>query len=484
MGSPLTQKAAFAALSDTLRDAVLQAPNLDQALRLAGLYGRLHWDNTSGLFQDDPLEVALFDRWRAQLPSTSQPSLGPLHVVHIATQVYAGGGHTRLLRFLAGGLGPVDQQALILTDARRRNPTDHLPQTLRLQGSAAARCAALISAAGDAEMILMHIHPDDAIGAFAARALRALGRRVLFVHHADHIFGFGTGAADVVLELCKTGWRTTQERRRVSAQSFMGIPVSQAATPPTPIAPRDRKGPIVSMGGGGKYKPSQMMSFPRFLDQLLGRVENDVVLIGPSSKDPWWEEVCAKYPNRVTLCGALPPEVAGTWLSRASCYIDSFPLEGGTAYPQAILAGVPVFGPHKASASGISPADALRLDGEAELLEAVTSYIKTGEYPFDLQGLQTEIHTEYSDEAVAARVIQAAEGALLPLPESLERLGRRDPDYNVKIWQDAGKIHLPKRQWKHLSLGVRWRLSAALGSAALPQTLSKAAKRYLWRTWI
>lgn len=472
------------ALSDLLRAQTLHASTLNDALTFARLYARLHWDNISGFFSDEDLEQALFEHWKNKLPGARLPKMPPVDFLHVVTQVYDGGGHSRLLRQLVAGLNKEGSQGILFAGKGPKDKAAGLPDCRSvLQGSPAQRLADLVHIAAQAKTVILHHHPDDIVVAMAARLLREQGSRVLFVNHADHVFGFGPGAADVTLDICMTGTRTTRDRRSALSQSFMGIPVVQPGQMPQPHeAPRS--GAIVSMGGPGKFKPFPGLSFPDFLSSLLRQVPNDVILIGPSDKDPWWAEVCAAFPGRISLRGPLPPSEVEPILQKAACYVDSFPLDGGTAYPQAAFQGLPCFGPNSQAAPGVSPADALRFDTPQQMETALVAYLQGGDYPFDLEAVRHQIADDFSTDRVVARVLGAAKGQITPIFDYLQELGQRDSDYNARRWVEAGQLNLPKRIRRHLSLGARLRVARALSSSPLrPEIKAVMKKRFLF-SWL
>ncbi|MEP2717121.1 hypothetical protein [Pseudophaeobacter sp.] len=470
-------------LSVMLRTAALQATTLNDALRFAKLYGRLHWDNISGHFGDEALEDALHKRWAGAFPATKQPALEGITHLHVASRVYGQGGHSRLLRYVSKGLAPYGRQALVLTDSRKTNDLSGMPSSiLKLSGDPAARVSALVAAAAQAEAVLLHIHPDDIGAALAARILRSQGKKILFVNHADHVFSFGAGAASAVLEICATGWKTTKTRRQAVAQSFMGIPIVENSRKPEQWT-GNRTGAIVSMGGGGKFQPSDKLSFPKLLAELLPRVPNKVVLIGPSAKDPWWRAVAEAFPDRIELRGVLPFQEVEEILKGCACYVDSFPLDGGTAYPQTAALGVPCFGLNAAEAPGVSPTDRLRFQSQEQLEEGLVAYLTGGDYPFDQDGVISTILQDFSAEAVSKRVLSALRGDCIGLPNYLGFLGQRSSDYNAKRWIDEKTLHLPKRIWKGLSFASRKKLLSKISKSDLSALVKKKLRQRIFLTW-
>jgi hypothetical protein len=471
-------------LSDIFRSTAIESDDLNDGLALLRLYARLHWDNISGHFGDDPLEISFFEKWAKCSLISAQPELPSVDFLHIATQTYEQGGHSRLLWRLSKGLSVYGTQALLITDPRKSNHVSDFPGPVtRLKGKPAARAAAIVAAVQNAKTIILHIHPDDSAAAFAARVLRARGKKILLVNHADHVFSLGTSAADVVLEICMTGWRTTRDRRTAQAQSFMGIPIIDE-TKPIPVHSAPLDGPIVSMGGGEKFRPAPGLNFPDFLMDLMPRVKNDVILIGPSHKEAWWSEVTDNFPGRIQLCGPLPPAKVEKILKLASCYIDSFPLDGGTAYPQAAAMGVPCFAPNARNAGGVSPSDGLRFETIDAVKDNVTAYLKGGDYPFDLKAVQERLIDDFSNAAVAERVQSAAQGRLVSPFEYLPPLGQRDSDYNARRWAKLNMVHVPKRIWRDISLTTRFNLYRSIRKADLPTAIKSEITKMLATQWI
>ncbi|EBA17964.1 hypothetical protein RSK20926_19537 [Roseobacter sp. SK209-2-6] len=470
------------ALSDFLRAETLAAASLKQALVLGRLYGRLHWDNISGFFSDDSLEAELFKRWQDELTRKPVRKNSPHRGwVHVLTRVYPAGGHTRLFRTLAAGLAKSGiPQTALLTQRSPKEAMAKLPpeltQTEVLAGSASRRAQQIYSRCCQAEVVLLHNHPDDLGAALAARALQEEGVRVLFVNHADHVFSYGPGACDAVLEICATGWKTTAQRRKAKAQQFMGIPVvPREHSVPEKAGSRD--GPILSIGGGGKFLPNGDLSFPRFLEKLLPKISNDVVLIGPSAKEDWWKPVQEKFPDRLHLMGVQPFEVLKEQFEHASCYVDSFPLDGGTAFPEAVMAGLPAFALNKDAAPGVSPTDALRQATMEEVVESISKFLNGGEYPNDLKSVRQRILHDFSYEAVTERVLEAAKGRISDPPEYIMKLGNRSSDYNAWRWKAEGHCHIPKRIWRQLSPVCRVRLYQAISDLPLTQASMQTLKK-------
>jgi hypothetical protein len=468
-------------ISSMLRTEVLGASHFDSALVLASLYGRLHWDNISGFFSDEELEQALFERWKSEFKAFKGQDRGDGSWCHLVTRAYASGGHTRLLRQLANGLDDVGiPQSLIVSQKVAKKTSKTLSKPLRnvrvMSGNLAQRARGCFAAGQAADVVLMHIHPDDIVAALAARALRQSGKKVLFVNHADHVFSFGPGAADAVLEICATGWKTTQQRRHALAQHFMGIPITSEREKMPPER-EVREGPILTIGGPGKYQPSSELNFSRFLQDLLNKVPNDAVLIGPTGNEAWWADLRDKFPKRVHFKGVLPPDEVKREYLKASCYVDSFPMDGGTTFSEAMMQGVAAFGLNRQSALGISPADGVRCNSEKDLYIEVSDFLSGGEFPKKVRLARQEIATELSTEGTVRRVQASSQGQGADLPASLSSLGNRSIDYNAESWKAAGRLQLPKRLWRKLPISTRIRLMHQVRQTSLSKETLRALRK-------
>lgn len=486
MQSQNSQLQELEVLASIFRENAIGASNIADALIFATLYGRLHWLNISGFFGDDLFEKQLYDRWSGtlfgDLDNVSSPTADGW--VHVASKFYPHGGHTRLFWEMFEGLRDKGvKQSLIITRKIDRNAGAILDglknQITFLDGTITQRAHGVFQNAAHSKTVVFHTHPNDIGAALAARALRDLGCQVLFVNHADHVFSFGPGASSAVLEICATGWRATRERRTAEAQCFLGIPAPNHTMVDTNFE-RDPTGPIVSVGIQQKYEPNEQYNFAVFLDDLMDEVPNDVLLIGPKVKSEMWQPLLKKYDGRLQILGPQPKEFIEMTLETASCYVDSFPLDGGTMFTQALMHGVPVFGPSRPSALGISPVDTLRVDTIGELIVAIKRHISDPSHSSKYTEVASQVDQILSREAVVCRLQNAATKNYANLPESLEKLGNRSIDSNALVWKRGGTVNLPRDTWRGLTVGARvqfWRHSKY--SELSPRIIKEIGRRLI-----
>jgi len=471
-------------ISEMLKLEANGTSDFNDALVCAKLLGRLHWENISNLFCDDEFEKKMFDKWKLYLARTN-PILAAKKNngkwCHIISTTFAIGGHTRLFKELIQGIAALKiKQSVIITQKDkakfRKTNLDHGINVYLLSGNLAKRSIELYEKAVGHDVVVLHIHPNDIGAALVARKLRTEGTKVLFINHADHAFSFGTGASDAVMEISATGWKITEAFRKVRSQNFLGIPfIPHNKSNGITIA--NTTGPILSVGGSSKFRPKDDLNFAKFLQNLMEIVPNRVVLIGPNKKEPWWNNLLSKYPDRISIMGIQSPETVKTEYQNASCYIDSFPIDGGTAFSEAVMSGLPCFGLNKAAASGASPADSLRCNGMETLTEEVSEFLKTGIQQRNINLIKKEIKERFTTEAVVERLFQASLGQGEPLPEDLYHLGTRGVDYFSNTESVAFKLKISKKSWNMLSFSIRISMLSDLWTMDLDPSISKLLRR-------
>ncbi|MEA2467034.1 MAG: hypothetical protein QOJ57_1160, partial [Thermoleophilaceae bacterium] len=208
----------------------------EDAAACAQIASWVGWMNHPGRFASATLEATL----RAAAPtlpaapSPHAPTADPRRVLHVLTEGYATGGHTRLAwRWMLADAGrvhalaltrhrPVPSSLLEAVAARGGVPVD-LP---RPEATLLERAARLRTLATEYDLVLLHVHPDDPVPsiAFGGGASRP---PVVFVNHADHCYWLGRDTADLVVSHRNLGSKMAREQR--------GVPASRTALLPLPL---------------------------------------------------------------------------------------------------------------------------------------------------------------------------------------------------------------------------------------------------------
>lgn len=312
-----------------------------------------------GVFASEPLETMLLELGRRHVPShgaaVSRPASSPERVLHVFTETYAVGGHTRLAcRWI-----DLDRERThsVLITAAPHDPPPWLTEAAQRSGGSVrshrrsehvvSRAAALRAAAADADLVVLHIHPFDPVPLLAFADPH--GRPpVVLLNHADHVFWLGLGVADVVVDIRGSGAELTRTRRGVAAERsrVLGIPVSP--TPPDLDRAQARAAlgldpsrPVLcTVASAYKFEPVVMPSFQELAAGAVSTHPDALLLAVGPSMDPRWTAACEATGRRVMAVG--PQLETATLLAAADLYLDSWPCASGTSMLDAAVAGLPL----------------------------------------------------------------------------------------------------------------------------------------------
>lgn len=278
-------------------------------------------------------------------------------VLHVVTEGYAGGGHTRLV------------ERWMLSD-RERTPTVAItdraavltiPPTL--QAAARESGGAVVAITGDDlitrarnlralaaqhDLVVLHIHMHDVVPALALADPVGRPPTILF-NHASHQIWAGIGVADVVANLRKIDAEYTRERRglQAAASLVLPIPVGAHELPGREQARRqlglaDDLGVILAVGSA--YKVGSVVH-PRFTDLIAAvlnaTADTQLIAVGPS-QDAEWAELERAWGGRLHRSDVLPHAAIDLLMSAADVLLDTWPISGGTTLVEACYSGLPI----------------------------------------------------------------------------------------------------------------------------------------------
>lgn len=454
-------------LVNFVRSSVLKAKTLDEALAFGILYGNLQWFNPSQIVSDEEFEKHIFDRFLSKdHKHATDNKVLKNDWLHVVSSTYPVGGHTRLIRFIMNAQTELGESFSVIATrkfdpALRQNFMKKGISAQTLTGSLSKRLKDLVAAGDSAGCVVLHIHPDDLVAALAARVLRARGCSVLFVNHTDHVFSFGSGAANCVLEVSGFGWNMTRARRNWQEQSFLGIPVE------TEVVENSGKiTSLLSVGSERKYKPSADFNFPQFLSRILMQTNIKADLVGVDGTAEWWRDIRENFGERVKFHGLLPFEDMRKLLRETSIYLDSFPMPGGSVFSEAFALGKPAFGPKNAVA-GYGLVDGVRAPDLRELEKEILDFIKSGNIPAWRKNLADKVRKDFSSLSVACRLRDAKSGNFHDLPEEM---AMQHPNLDAFIKETGISLTLPEKR------GVPFQSRFAIFTTLLTARLSGAVQ--------
>jgi hypothetical protein len=440
---------------------ILQAKNFDAAIKMARFFGELLWKNNLGQYHLTSLENALVEKY-AHLFDTDFKIENRGTYLHLLTKAYETGGHTRIVERLIHS-DALQSSAILVTESvdpralKKLSSAKHGCTRLEKQGNSQLKIQAIIHELAKCQIAILHLHPHDIETTIAvAIAKKKFNIRVLLYNHADHVFSFGHGVADRILELSHFGWALRHKRDSENKSTFTGIPLALPKKSTVSKIPHS-DAYIASAGSAYKFKPGQGYSFPNFVASLIEKIELPFILIGADPwSSPWWWSIFFqekfRTKPRLQFAKKMSHEKYVSYLSNASAYIDSFPMTGGTAFPEILSLGVPCFGV-LTGAHGYTPADRLKSENMQRLSDDLLHFLATQERPgINLDEVMEQVYQAHDTDKVAARVAIAANTKELEEKTLWDNPAAIDTQFYEKIWRNQKLFSMPVHTFPNIFL--------------------------------
>lgn len=411
--------------ASNLRSAIyiLMKSDISTAIGLAKLYGFFLSENFIGIYADNELERDILEGIAPQVSAVySKPSSG---IIHLATELYAWGGHTRVIeRFLNAGFG----DALAVFTKMPEEVRNRLPPHVRVLDKIESHnniesVKRVVAVCASFETVILHIHMYDIISAVAAGILARNGTKVYIYNHAGHRFSFGFASARKVFELSKYFWLCGSKRGIDGKQTYVGVPIDWRESIPKP--PDAERKDIMISGAPHKFIPFGEYNICMFLNELSPKLPKDVRIhiVGPAGNEFYWSKLGDSARNRITFHKALAHSEFQKLLVGCAMHIDSFPEVSGTAFVEAFMAGIPSFGLDLLA--GGSYADVLRSHSVGDLIEQVVRQSGSREpVQPEFHAIREKIKMNETPEACVKRALSVMNGGdNIPLPPALAEAG-------------------------------------------------------------
>ena len=263
--------------------------------------------------------------------------------LHIMTQAYSIGGHTKLVEQFVINLGFKHEHSVLIT-----NHKCDIPQSLidiisnngkiyQLRKSNFIKKAQeLALIASKYEKVVLHIHPYDILPnlAFANNNFK---RDIIFFNHADHMFSVGYSISNMVAELSEEGRQFSREYRGIKNNHVINIPIGRNNNVISRMEAREylgipeKKKIILSIAS--EYKYGDGKEFINLAKRIIAN--NDAVefiLIGPSIKSDIWNSAKKESNNKINPLGIISRDKLVYYTKAADLYIESFPFASYTAF--------------------------------------------------------------------------------------------------------------------------------------------------------
>ena len=333
-------------------EALHCAGDREGAAAIAQVAGEFAYRNHAGVFASPRIERVLAAIGREAVGAGPRPDPAPGTVLHVLTEGYDTGGHTRLAwRWMQRDAGrrstvALTRQTTPLPD-RLAGAADGRVLRLDAEGGLLARARALRAAAARFETVVLHVHMYDVVAALAFA--EPAGRPpVVFVDHADHLFWLGTGVADAVTACRAPATDLHVRRRGIAAERSVLVPVpvdaprrardraaAKAAVGVAPGAPL-----LLTIATAHKFVSAVRPGFHEAAVGILEACPDAVLLaVGPSQVGDW-AAAAERFPGRVRAVGRL--DDLGDVLDAADVYLDSFPFSSNTSVIEAAAHELPI----------------------------------------------------------------------------------------------------------------------------------------------
>lgn len=453
--TPLKEKAA--SLFADVAALVADSEDFNEAFLLSKWLCQHLWKNPCGIYRDDRIENELFNK----LPKLN-PQLQEIDTdeIHIATTVYAGGGHTNLMRHYIA-TRKLENRITMLVASPKKDYAEAAfgSDAMRLQSTTLLeRISELAALTASHKRAVLYIHPDDLETALAVKLAKTINPalRVTFVNHSDHVFSVGFSEANFVAEISGYGWSLRRDRQSEANSIFVGIPLSEHSLSGSTSAQ------ALTAASSYKFKPNGKHSLPKLLAQVLKACPHfELTVVGAKIADVWWWPVRLKYRRRTTFLKSLPYAEYLALLAECKIYIDSFPVTGGTALPEALISGKPVIGISEGM-SGYSPADDLKISIDKFVPQCIDLYENPEQSEQITARQQCRKHLNSNQVAERLNATLTSDNPHAAIPEFVTK---KQPPVFEHSWQQEGKLLLSFRPWKKLSKQNQKRLLKALKQA-------------------
>ena len=437
-----------------IAEAFHRASDHRSAAACAQIAATCAWRNHAGLFASPRLERLLTDIGCTAVPLEPVPVRGrrtpPERVLHVLTKARPMGGDSRFSCRWMQVDGSRQHSVVITAQDGAPVPEVFLKATSRTGGEVhsldkdttdpLAQAARLRSLAQQADVVALHIYPDDVVPSLAF-ADGAVAAPVLFINHSDHTFWLGVNASDLIVQLRDSSIALSANRR--------GINHGRLTTLPIPLPPLQRTAwraeakmqlglspdavVLLSVGTAFKYEP---IAGPGFLETLLPLVRQHeravLLVVGPQPTGEW----ARAYEATGGRVRALGRQLEPTPLYEAAdVYLDSFPFTSPTAMLEAGSYGLPLvaYCPHSGDAEVLSPgapgldASICRNRDSEAYAYTVSKLIQDADYRQTLgDAARRAIDGHHRGTAWRARLSElyataAATGPRLPVPETADK---------------------------------------------------------------
>lgn len=273
------------------------------------------------------------------------------NILHLATEVYDTGGHTRVIRNWIEE-DKINNSFFLLTNQKRKLKTTILSEIdflLTKKTKIISKSKIFLEKAQDIfdfiidnkiDIVILHTHPFDILPLLSL-SFKNAPKTILF-NHSDHSFCLGAKDVDLTLELREEGKVLSLKYRGTQNSEVVNLPVKILSKNDEKLKIKNKPIVFVSMASWYKYKPFEGQNF--LLGYALFLKKNpkvEMYIIGVN-EEQFKENIQEHIPNNLFLMGIVPNPKK--YLEKADYYIESFPVGSIlAAYDSCIYGAIPIF---------------------------------------------------------------------------------------------------------------------------------------------
>jgi len=334
------QEAAVRAAADAAASAWLKHPGVHASPRL------------------ERLLKSLAPRSERTSPRASPSRARRQRVLHVLSQIYSTGGHTRLTeRMIRADPARIHSVALTAQNDQpipawfERSVTDVGGQIhVFRSGGLIGRSVALRELANRAGLVVANVHPPDVVPLLAFADPRDRPP-LAALNTADHCFWLGASAWDLLVNMRRSGEDLALRRRGVQASrsTILALPLADVRRTVNredarlALGVRPDEIVLISAGADWKFDPHEMRGEPTFPEVLTPIVQRDsrlrLFVLGPIN-DGRWAEASRRTDGRLLALGTRTDY--DLYQQAADIYLDPFPLGSLYSLLEPGRLGVPI----------------------------------------------------------------------------------------------------------------------------------------------
>lgn len=297
--------------------------------------------------------------------------------------------------------------------------------------------------------VILNIHPDDIETVIACYIAKQKNKEleIYFINHADHLSTYGASVANIWFEISYRGAILDNFKGVTCKKSFIGIPINKPMNeyfyklnyPKT-----NSKINFLTAASGYKYKPYQNKSILPLLDTLLNlNKENTVTIIGIKNKDNLFNLLKRKYNGRVFIYDSIDYELYLKITNSSDCYIDSYPIPGGTAFVEQFINKKPCIG-IKTKFFGYTPIEKIKKNNISDVIDSLHKPIDS----IQLDKLQKETYLIHGYENVKKRFLNTLNyNQLYKMPDGIYKKEHIEEYTEIKYYaKERDQIYLMDKE--------------------------------------